>query len=310
MAYFAPYIDGEGLHMPTYEDRLNDLVTAYRSIFGVESELSESVPDYQLLSVFAKALDDVSALVLQAYDARNPLYASGEALDLLLPLYGLHRESSGGVPETDAAARKRISTALQARGAGTPDALTAAVRAALYVKDAKVYANETASTDSRGIPAHSIATVIYGGDQAAVAKAIYDHKAPGVGTYGSTTKTITDASGIQHQISFSLNGSKRVFVYLTLRRLTGCDEEAIQAALPGPIRDFITGLEIGEALEIPVLYAVAYAAAPELSKTFAVADIQANVAGSSTYTRDTVACAWNEKITCPTVGGVTINFTD
>ena len=66
MAYFAPYIDGSGLHMPTYEDRLSDLVSAYRSIFGIDAELSESVPDYQLLSVFAKALDDTSALVLQA----------------------------------------------------------------------------------------------------------------------------------------------------------------------------------------------------------------------------------------------------
>ena len=61
MAYFAPYIDGTGLHMPTYEDRLADLVSAYRSIFGIDAVLSESVPDYQLLSVFAKALDDTSA---------------------------------------------------------------------------------------------------------------------------------------------------------------------------------------------------------------------------------------------------------
>ncbi len=25
MAYFAPYIDASGIHMPTYEDRLQDL---------------------------------------------------------------------------------------------------------------------------------------------------------------------------------------------------------------------------------------------------------------------------------------------
>ncbi len=49
MPYFAPYIDGTGLHMPTYEDRLSDLVSAYRSIFGIDAEMSESVPDYQLL---------------------------------------------------------------------------------------------------------------------------------------------------------------------------------------------------------------------------------------------------------------------
>ena len=61
MAYFAPYIDETGLHMPTYEDRLADLLSAYRGIFGADAELSASVPDYQLLSVFAKALDDTSA---------------------------------------------------------------------------------------------------------------------------------------------------------------------------------------------------------------------------------------------------------
>ena len=71
MAYFSPYIDGSGVHMPTYEDRLDELVSSYRSIFGVDSELSESVPDYQLLSIFAKALDDTSMMVLQAYMSRN-----------------------------------------------------------------------------------------------------------------------------------------------------------------------------------------------------------------------------------------------
>ena len=34
MAYFAPYIDGTGIHMPTYEERLEALTEAYRGIFG------------------------------------------------------------------------------------------------------------------------------------------------------------------------------------------------------------------------------------------------------------------------------------
>ena len=37
MAYFAPYIDASGIHMPTYEDRLQDLCSAYRTIFGQEA---------------------------------------------------------------------------------------------------------------------------------------------------------------------------------------------------------------------------------------------------------------------------------
>ena len=151
MPYFAPYIDETGLHMPTYEDRLSDLVSAYRSIFGIDSELSGSVPDYQLLSVFAKALDDTSALVLQAYNSRNPLYASGQALDLLLPLYGVTREPG----EDDASVRKKISASLSARGAGSLDAIAAAVRACQWVRSAKVYENDTDATDINGIPAPS-----------------------------------------------------------------------------------------------------------------------------------------------------------
>ncbi len=189
MSYFAPYIDDTGLHMPTYEDRLDDLVSAYRSIFGVDAEMSESVPDYQLLSVLAKALDDTSALVLQAFNSRNPGYASGQGLDLLLPLYGITRENG----EDDASVRARITGALAARGAGTLDAVEAAVKACRWVRDAKVYVNDTNATDSLGIPAHSLAAVIFAGDGPAVAKAICDTKAPGVGTYGNTYEDVTDA---------------------------------------------------------------------------------------------------------------------
>jgi len=307
MSYFAPYIDASGLHMPTYEERLADLVSAYRSIFGIDSELSESVPDYQLLSAFAKALDDTSALVLQAYNSRNPLYASGNALDLLLPLYGLTRQEG----EDDAAARGRISRALAAKGAGSIDAIEAAVKACRWVRDAKVYENDTDTTDANGIPAHSLATVIYAGDGPAVAKAIFDTKAPGIGTYGSTHEDITDEGGHTQSIYFSRTVSRRVFVYMTIRRLAGCDETAVTDAVKAAVNEYINnGLGVAESLIIPRLYAVAYNADPELAKTFAVADIYANVQGESTYTRDEVTCPWNGKISILANGGLTITFRD
>ncbi len=91
MSYFAPYLDAAGLHIPTYADRLEALLSSYRSIFGTDANLSESSPDYQLLSVFARALDDFSALLVSLFSSRNPNYASGTALDLLLPLQALTR---------------------------------------------------------------------------------------------------------------------------------------------------------------------------------------------------------------------------
>ncbi len=91
MAYFAPYLDETGLHIPTYEERLEGLLDSYRSIFGADIHLTESSPDYQLLSVFARALDDMTAVITDLFTSRNPNYASGQALDLLLPLHGLVR---------------------------------------------------------------------------------------------------------------------------------------------------------------------------------------------------------------------------
>ena len=307
MAYFAPYIDGSGLHMPTYEDRLADLVSAYRSIFGIDAELSESVPDYQLLSVFAKALDDTSALVLQAYNSRNPLYASGQALDLLLPLYGLAREAG----EDDATVRKRISGSLTARGAGSLDAITAAVKACQWVRQAKVYENSTSSTDANGIPAHSIAAVIYGGNGPAVAQAIYETKAPGIGTYGSAYEDIVDENGNTHRINYSRTTSRRIFAYMIIRRLPGIDESAVTAAVTAAVNDYINNqLGVAEGLQIPILYAVAYNADPELAKTFAIADIYAQIAGESGYTRDEITCPWNGKLSIMNSGGLTITYRD
>ena len=292
MAYFAPYIDGTGLHMPTYEERLEDLVSAYRSIFGIDAELSESVPDYQLLSVFAKALDDTSALVLQAYNSRNPLYASGNALDLLLPMYGLSRTSG----EDDAAARGRISAALAAKG---------------WVRSSKVYENDTDSTDANGIPAHSLAAVIHGGDGPSVAKAIFETKAPGIGTYGSTSEVITDEGGQEHRVYFSRAVTRRTYLYMTIRRLAGCEESAVTAAVTAAVNAYINnGLGVAEPLIIPRLYAVAYNADPELAQTFAVADIYGNAQGDTQQTRDEITCPWNGKVSILNSGGLTITYRD
>ena len=167
MAYFAPYIDGTGIHLPTYEDRLQDLCNAYRSIFGQEAEFSPSVPDYQLLSVFAKTLDDASALVLAAYNSRNPAYATGQALDLLLPEYGITREPG----ETDAAVRARMNLATSARGIFSLDAMEAAIRQVPDVTHVLIRVNdEDAAVDD--IPAHTIAAYVNNGAASKVAKAM------------------------------------------------------------------------------------------------------------------------------------------
>lgn len=304
MAYFAPYIDGTGIHMPTYEDRLEDLVTAYRNIFGTESELSAAVPDYQLLSVFAKALDDTSALVVQDFNSRNPLYACGAALDLLLPQYGLVREAG----ETDASARARIRNALAGRGGSLYDALLAEVKTARAVKDAKLYVNDTDAADSRGIPAHSIAVVTLSGYTSGIAKAIFGKKPPGIGTYGTSSGTVTDGDGVSHTVYFTRSAEPLIQVYPFISVIAGGSRDAIGEAVIPAIADHIVGLRIGEPLNVPQLYGVAYAANPAIADTFVITDIQVTAPGQSSVVRGLLPCAWNEKLTCVRNGGIDIRW--
>ena len=53
MAYFAPYIDSAGLHIPAYQDIISDLVAQAQTIYGQDLYLGEDSQDYQYLSIVA-----------------------------------------------------------------------------------------------------------------------------------------------------------------------------------------------------------------------------------------------------------------
>lgn len=94
MAYFEPSIDADGIHVPTYSELMEYLIGRYKEIFGDDVYIGEETKDYQLLSIFAKCMDDYSALVVDSYNARNPNYAEGDSLDLLLPLVSMKRREA------------------------------------------------------------------------------------------------------------------------------------------------------------------------------------------------------------------------
>ena len=269
MSYFPPYIDAEGLHMPTYEDRLQSLCDQYRTIFGQQAALDPAVPDYQLLSVFAKALDDTAALVLAAYNSRNPAYATGQALDLLLPLYGVSREPG----ESDAAVRKRMNAAIAAKGIFTFDALAAALRQIPGVSHFLIRTND-GDTAVDGIPAHTLTILVQGGNANRIAEAVWQKKPPGVGTDGTLT----------------------VHYRITLKTYDGFDLSVVQPAIRSALMDLMNNkFEIGQELIVPQLYGLLYQAAGDYAATFAISDIVAS--GTFGVSRDKVTPAWNQIFT-------------
>ena len=111
--------------------------------------------------------------------------------------------------------------------------------------------------------------------------------------------------------AISRTASRRIYAYMSIRRLPGIDEDAVTAAITAAVNDYINNkLGVAEGLQIPILYAVAYNADAELAKTFAIADIYANVHGESGYTRDEISCPWNAKLSILNSGGLTISYRD
>lgn len=92
MSYTAPYIDEYGMHIPTYNDILSDLVESMKNIFGSDIYLDEDSMDYQQLSIFARKIYDTNSLAMLVYNNRTANTSVGVGLDNLCALVGIKRK--------------------------------------------------------------------------------------------------------------------------------------------------------------------------------------------------------------------------
>lgn len=81
MAYFTPFIDESGLHIPLYEDIRDELLSKMRTIFGEDIYLDPDSMDYQQISIFARKIYDANCLAQLVYNNRTPITAIGVGLD-------------------------------------------------------------------------------------------------------------------------------------------------------------------------------------------------------------------------------------
>lgn len=92
MPYTAPYIDELGMHIPTYDEILQDLLSSMKQIFGSDIYLDEDSMDYQQISIFARKIYDTNALALLVYNNRTANTSVGVGLDNLCSLVGIKRK--------------------------------------------------------------------------------------------------------------------------------------------------------------------------------------------------------------------------
>jgi len=375
MGYFEPYIDADGVHVPTYSDIMEYLENQYKAIFGNDVYLGEETPDYQMLSIFATCVDDSYALAVQAYNDRNPQFAVGDALDTLVQLSGMIRkeatpsktvltitgdagtvidageaidsqgnlwaldeaftipvggsgtvgatcETAGAIEaeagtiagiytpipgwmgvtnaadaevgtnmETDAQLRARFDAAHVLEANGTFYSIATGLMNLTGVKFVDVVQNDTDSTDANGLPAHSFCVVVDGGDADEIAEKIFDLKAPGVATHGSTTKTVVDSYGNNNTIKFSRPTQTDVVLTITLTDLGGYSSgevDRINEIIKNALMEDVNSLGIGKPWMLTMGYKDIYAQFDSKDMPFAITSIASSQASSGV-----ISCAFD-----------------
>jgi uncharacterized phage protein gp47/JayE len=204
----------------------------------------------------------------------------------------------GQAAESDGALRQRqtISTSLSSV---TPlMAIAGAVANVSGVSRSLVYQNDTDRTDANGVPSHSIAVVVEGGDVGTIAQTIEQTKAPGTGTYGTTQIQVLDPQGVPILINFFELDETPIYVNVTIQPLTGFVSSTV-AAIQAAIAEFINSLAIGEDVYFPWIYGPAGLSGQSIGLTYKITALTIGLSPSSQGTSD-IAIVFNAAATCLT----------
>jgi len=206
----------------------------------------------------------------------------------------------GSPAETDAQLRIRQSQSVAIPALTPFEAVDGAIANVAGVTRHKLYENDSGAVDSNGLPAHSIAAIVDGGDSTAIAQVIRGKKGQGVSTYGSTTITVPDKYDNPHPISFSRSANVPIYAAITLKVFTGYTTQ-IGEQIKQAIADYINNLTIGDDVLLSRLYSPANLGVVSGGNA-RYYDINAMVIGRSagSLAASNIVIAFNESASCNT----------
>jgi uncharacterized phage protein gp47/JayE len=241
------------------------------------------------VTVTAQALGALSAAIGDINKVYNPQLGWQSFTNTSIATEGSAVEEDGQLRT-----RQASSTALPALG--IIDSISAAVGNVSGVNRYFIYENATGSTDGNGVPAHSIAPIVEGGQVAAIAQAIWSKKPPGIQTYGSTSVPVTDVNGFNTTINFFELTEVPIFYSVTVQPLPGfvatTGTEIVNALVA-----FTTALEIGDDIYVSQASAIASLIGQDIGQTFYISSFTLGTSASPVGTGN-ITINFNAAATC------------
>lgn len=148
-----------------------------------------------------------------------------------------------------------------------------------------------------GVPGHSIAMIVDGGEVAEIARTIFLKKGEGVGTYGALEHDYLDAYGFPNKIRFSRPSNVSVYCRLTIAPATDY-LSSVASEIQDRVSAYVNSLDIGESVNIARVLANAVKTdAGVVDDRFSV---EAITLGRSEVVQSvsSLSVVWNEAVEC------------
>lgn len=189
---------------------------------------------------------------------------------------------AGVAEETDAElrARQAISTAIPALS--VLESIAGSLLDIDGVSLVEYYENKTNIADGNGVPAHSVAFMVEGGDANTIAETINEKMTPGTGYFGTTTVTVYDDNGLPTDVEFTRPTHVVIDVEVSLTALLGYTSAIGDLTKPA-IVEYINSLGIGQDVLWSRVLGASLLAGTEEGNTFNVTGLKMAVHGSSPY---------------------------
>jgi uncharacterized phage protein gp47/JayE len=202
-----------------------------------------------------------------------------------------------GLPvESDAQLRKRQSRSTMIPNLTILDGIGGALGSLANVQRYVLYQNDGEITNPIGLPPHSIACVVEGGDAQEIGDVIAQKKSPGVGTFGDIPVTTIDSRGVITVVNFFEPRAVAIFVEVYITALPGF-LLSTTTNIRNEVANYINGLNIGESVYNSKLCAPANLYNAPLSGTYNLTRILTEVPPGG-FTSDDIILRFNENAVC------------
>ncbi|ENW20979.1 baseplate J/gp47 family protein [Acinetobacter haemolyticus] len=182
--------------------------------------------------------------------------------------------SSLGMPvESDAKLRQRQALSVAIPSQSKTDSIKGAIFSLHGISRCKTYENDTDSTNSLGIPSHSLCVVVAGGDATEIADVMRAKKSLGCGWYGNVNVTVVNSFGDEEIVSLYRPDIINIGFKLNIVSSSEYTKE-IENNIKQNLADYVNQLDIGDRIMMNKLWIPAGLFGNLDSETYQIDSIQ------------------------------------